>query len=658
MPQRMTAITHRLLCSGSKGSNQDAGGAQRARLKRMDQNVVIMQQGTEMHELPIIVKRCGQCDEILMSASQDKANGDGTKGFKFDTTTQNACHEAGDTLFDPMSFETDEILALLDKCSSAQTILRAIGDLLDEKLESEIIQFALLKLLECESTATLAALEAANPSYSHLVKLFCKKCDNKALMDALLTLRWMPLLSESIDAIGTELAHRSSDSCLTIVEICETIDRLVQCKCFWIAEKFWASLADQEEAINADNIKFVFEALPKLKGSRRAVVKILDRVMERAFPLMQPDAVCDILLSLERAENGHTKLINQTITCWLHTNIHSLSERQLETIVHCLNALPFSDAHVEASLERYMKAKAARIQSQTLMAEIARHTALFRLRNPIVLNVCADFFIANIDQIEPANVRSLLRPFGLTHFQPVNAMAFWAAFERYLDKHFYSIPPADVVDVLLEAILLEMFPRNHLDRVFTRNFMHTLHSVVPIVRLASVRQRLQLIDSAMTLEMQSYEGPILPRNTSQPIRLDSRIRCLLSDNEDIVESIAGDKTLTMTIFKELPHHSLYVIDLLLHPPGMGTLLKFHSFDSKLDYNGFTAVLVHVPEHYDSRQKHLIGAQQMRIRHLRRLGLNVVSLNYERMHKLSTYKAELHKYFIGQMKNALPPLKPE
>lgn len=666
--QRLNQSAHRLFCSNnnnSNGNDRDTNSTitnnnQKNRFKTIDQhNIVLIQQGTEIHELPIILKQCDQNDVITLNDNKidiENFNND-NNGFQFDTTTHNIIIENGDILLNPLSYDIDNILLLLKKSNTPISILQIINDLTENELEPDILQYAINKIYENGTHDSLQEIETNNDTYHELIKLLCKKCNNETLMDLLTKLKWKLYLNKTIDMIGTELAYRNSDSCLTIIEICETIDKLTECERNWIAEKFWCGFADQESLINENNIKFIFETLPKLKCSRRTIVKILDRVMENVFPLMKTDAVCDTLNALKICKNGHTKTIIQTITCWLNTNIHSLNENQLEHIINCLNQLPFSDAHVEMSIERYVKAKSGRIKSQTLIVEIAHHTSLYRLRNTIILNGIADYLIDNIDRIDPNNIRNIFRPFGLAYFQPINAMQFWTAFEKYLNKYFYKIPPADIVDLLLEAILLEMFPKNHIERIFTRYFMHQLHSIVPIDRLPFARQRLQLIDGAMALEIKNFDGPILPRDSNNIIKIDNRIKCLLNDNNDIIETIAGNKTLytTMTMFKELPHNNLYIIDLLFHPPGMGALLKLHSFDSKFDYGGFTAALIHLPEHYDSRQQHLIGAQRMRIRHLRKLGLKVASLNYELMRKLSTHKIELHQYFVEQMKNALLPL---
>lgn len=665
--QRQNTCAQRLYCSSNGNHTSDDGGdggdgaiaTGNPVARGIGGTLIMVQQGIEIHELPMLVKRMGKGDMIMMTSNEKEiggleANSGGNKAFEFDTTTENEIFEE----LGPIYHSTNGVLGALENSTSGESIIFLFECISMGDYENEVLYPIMKKLLVFGKKDELLSSEASCPYYHQLLLLLCKDSDTKSLLDILMVLlETRPYMANTIDTIGQELIVRNSNACLSIVETCESIEHLVRCKRNWLAEKFWSGLADQEQSINADNIKFIFEILPKLHASRRTIVRILDRVMENVFPMMKPKAVCEILRALKQTKNGHTKCIIQTITRWLNTNIQSLTEDELETIVHCLNELPFSDANAEMAIERFMKAKATRIKSQNLIVEIARHVSLFRLMNPIILDGCAEFTVHNFDRIDPLNIRNIMRPYGLISFQPKNAMAFWDGLERYLDHNFDKIPPADVIDIVLGVILLEMFPRNQIDQLFTRYFMHKLHSVVTLDKLAFVRERLQLIDTAMTLEFKDYHGPLLPRNDSHRVFMDYRAKCLLNDNVDIIERIAGGKEFytQTTMLKELPTNNLYIIDLLFHPSGMKNFIGMKAFDMTFDYNGFTAALVHMPEHYVSGQKHLIGAQNMRIRHFRRLGLKVMSLNYEKIRKLNTHKTELHEYFVEQMKNALPPL---
>lgn len=667
-------------CSDNNAANGNGGGVdendakivKQKRASALGQTVILVQQGTEIQELPIILRRYGTNEMNLVFSNEEQMenlqmnskNGD-SDGFQFDTKTVNpvAADQVPNMIENPAAIDdADSMVSALEDCVTSSTVLHTIGAMTQIELQHpDVLVTALEKIMRIESIHGLKALDASNETFQNLIEMICKRCNTQSLHTFLDQLHSMLFMNQTIDRICDEILLRNADTCLSIIEICESIERFVQCQRFDGAEKFWSGIADQEATINADNIKFLFEALPKLKVSRRAVLKILDRVIVDVFPMLKADAVCDILMALKQCRYDHTKCTLKSISCWLNTNIHSVNETQLETIVHCLTALPFSDPIIERSLERYMKAKASKIKAQTLIVEVAIHATVFRLLNVHILNGCSEFFIANAAHIEAGFVRDILRPFGVLHYQPLSSNTFWQTVERYLDANFDKMSPAHVVDVMLYAIVLEMYPVNFVHRIFNRYFMHTLHSTVPMDRLPATRSNLKLIDTAMTLECNAYRGPILPTNRTDIILVfDHRIKCVLNDNIDILTMIAGgrDAFTKFTVPSSLPYNELYLIDVLFHPAGLAPNLR-HFYENLMgrDRNVYVAALIHLPEHFDASQQYLIGAQKMRIRHLRRIGLKVVSLNYERLTRLSTHKVELRKYIVDQMKEALPALQP-
>lgn len=661
--------------NANNGDGSDEGNnkttVKQKRASALGQTVILVQQGTELQELPMILRRYGP-NEVIAFCSNEKQMKNLQKSnetadndaFPAEAKTVNPdVDNEPNVIVNPGAIDDSEsVVNAVEGCTTSDSVLHIINEMTDSELRHpDVLVTALDKIMRIETINGLKALETTNETYQNLIDLFSKQCDTRTLLDMLEQLHTMLFMSQTIDRICEEILLRNADTCLSIVEICESIERFVQCQRFDGAEKFWSGIADQESTIDAENIKFVFQALPKLKVSRRAIVKILDRVIVDIFPLLKPDAVCDILMALKECRNDHTKCILKSISWWLNTNIHAVNETQLETIVHCLTALPFSDPNIERALARYMKAKATKIKAQTLIVELAKHVTVFRLLNAHVLNGCAEFFIANATHIEAGYVRDILRPFGLLHYQPLSSSAFWQTVERYLDANFDKISPAHVVDIMLIAIILEMYPVNFVERIFNRYFMHTLHSTLPMDRLPAVRFNVKLIDTAMTLECNAHRGPILPRTPCDAmLATDNRIKCVINDNIDIITMIAGGKDAftKFTVPHSLPYNDFYVIDILFHPAGLTSHLWSYFYNNSLrDRNIYVAALIHLPEHYESSQQYLIGSQRMRIRHLRRIGLKVVSLNYERLTRLGTHKEELRQYVVDQMKQALSALEP-
>lgn len=625
----------------------------------LGQTVILVQQGIEVQELPFILRRVGQ-NEIISLCSNERevknlhkdSKESRTSGFQFDTNTvEKRTPNVGiNPVIDP-----ENIIKFMEKCETSESLLEIIEEVLTLEFDQETLVFALDKLIRINSLNGLKTLELSNSIYQKLIETFCKRCDTQELLNLLDQLRSRLFMNQTIHKVCDELLLRSSDGCLSIIEICESIERFAECKRFDGAEKFWSGISDQDNSITEQNITFVYQVLERLKVSRRMVLGILDRKIIDVFPLLNSDAVIDILMALTRCPGIHTKCTLKSLSRWLNTNIHAVTETDLETIIHSMTQLQYSDSDIESALERYMKAKATQISAQTLIVDIAKHINKFRLLNVHILNGISEFFIKNSAQINTGYIRDILQPFGVMCYPPLNSIQFWQTLEKYLATNFDRIPKVEIIDIMLVAIHLEIYPVNFIDRVFNRYFMHVLHSRLPLERLAVVRQNLKLLDTAMTLECKEYRGPMLPRDlTDNPLLIDNRIKCVINDNNDLITMIAGgaDSFTKLTVPQKLPYNSLYVIDILFHPAGMSRLWNFNSID---DRDVYVAALIHLPEHYDSSQKYLSGSQKMRIRHLRHIGLKVVSLSYERLTRLGIHQKELHEYVVAQMKQALPAI---
>ncbi|XP_055317229.1 uncharacterized protein LOC129576327 [Sitodiplosis mosellana] len=652
--------------NGTKdGNDEHAINGLKTRRHALGQAVILVQQGVEIQELPIIVRRYGQNEIVAFGSNKlplgvagltHQANNENTVPTDQSTAHISSTPNSTNVVINPVT-DCDTIIKLLEKCETGESILQMIASLPKHELEQDTLVFALEKILRIEPMQMLKSFEATNEQYQQLLNSFCRVCDTTILLNVLKQLQSMLFMNQSIEQICDEILMRNADGCLSVMEICEAVHRFVECQRFTGAEKFWAGLSDADKDINENNIKFVFEILPKLKVSRRMVVGILDKRIVEVFPLLRPNAVNDIMEAIKEGRIGcHTNDTLKAITRWLNVNIHAVNETHLEQIVHCLTALNYTDSDFESAIERYMKAKAMKIKSQTLVIEILKHVNTFRLLNSYILNGCSEFYIKEAANIDPGYLRDIVYPFGRLHFQPMNTSKFWETIETYLNINFNKISTAHIVDILLATVYLKLFPVNFIDRVFNRQFMHLLHSSTSMNELPMVREKLKLLDTALTLECSEYNGPLLPRQVGgNQVTIDNRIKRIINDNSDIIQLIAGDKTsyTTLQVPQQLPYCNLYTIDVLFHPPGFSLI----NYNKIKDRNVLVAALIHLPEYYDTSGTYLIGEQQMRIRHLRHIGLKVVSLQYTALSKLSMHRKELYEYIAEQMSQALPAIEP-
>lgn len=629
----------------------------------LGQTVILVQQGNEIQELPVIMRKFGQDELVSLCSNIVQIDGVTTSSNVnlstthdlFSQATQSADGSDAPTIsfnVNPVT-DTDVTIERLSKCQTTTEMFQVIDEVPENELTQEIVVFGIEKIVRTGSLAELKNLEDSSASYEKLLVNLCRLADNKTLLDILSHFSMFLNMARTIDRMCAELLVRNSDGCLNIIEICESIEAFVKSQRFADSEKFWAGLSDQEKEINTTNIKFVYEILPKLKISRRMVLGVLERKIIDIYSQLTPEAVCKIMDALKECKNIHTYRTFQSITAWLNVNIHNVSETQLELIIHSFTALGYTDQHIEKALERYVKAKATKIKAQTLIVEILRHTARFRILNSFILNGCSEYLIMNSDVIEPGYIRDILCPYGTINYQPLNSTSFWKTVERYLHKNFHLITPRHIIDIMLSCVYLGVYPINFVDRIFNPYFLDLVHSRTPIEHLPAIRNDLKIFDTALTLECDGYAGPMLPRDTTvRNIWTENRIKRIVNDISDQITLIAGgeENFTKMTVPQQLPYSALYIIDVLFHPPGLGRFWNFNMFK---DRNVYVATLIHLPEHYDNTGEYLTGPQAMRIRHLRSIGLKVVTLKYDTLAKLRVHRKELHEYLVERMREALP-----
>lgn len=631
----------------------------------LGQTIILVQQGTEIQELPVIMRKFCQDDVVSMCSNRiqtDDVTSSSNMNFRtacnlFAQSTaveENANKVAkamDEAAVNPIT-DPDSIIQRLDGCQSNMEMFQIIETVPGNELTPDIVVFTVEKLMRLDTLEGLKQLEDTNETYDKLLVHLCNRADNRTLLDSLNHFSMYLSMARTIDRICSELLIRNADGCLSVIEICESITAFIICKRFADAEKFWAGISDQEKDINTTNIKFIYEVLPKLKISRRMVLGVLERRVMDIYSQLSPEAVCKIVDALKECKITHSTRSFRSISAWLSLNIHSVSETQLEVIVHALTQLSYTDKQIENALERYVKAKATKIKTQTLIVEILRHVTRFRMLNTFILNGCSEYLIANADNIEPGYICDMVCPFGTLNYQPLNSIHFWKTVERFLEKHFGRLTPRHVMDIMLSCLYLEVFPINFVDRIFNPYFLDLIHTQTPINYLPAMRNNLKIFDTALTLECSRYPGPMLPRDThARPMWTDIRIKRIVNDISEQIATIAGgdDRFTKMTVPQQLPFSNLYLIDVLFHPPGLGRFWNFNTFQ---DRNVYVATLIHLPEHYDSKGQYLIGPQIMRIRHLRRIGLKVVTLKYETLSNLRVHRKELSAYLVERMREAL------
>lgn len=655
-------IIRQLFCNRVSNSNAlKILNATRNRYKadKFGHTFVLVQEGTDIRELPLIVRNvCSSdiCCEEVCSKETDIKNDELVKkiyGLKNETDRKKADEEILD------------VIRGFKKCSSVKSLVDLLEIVMLDEITPAIALCALKKIVELENfkfhlaTNKLSSILDTKPNMDYtktpilekLLDIIVKSDDHSSVVGTLelLPIDHVRVLPPNIfkNKISEEILCRVTESKLNIDDLCRSIDTFSKLNEVKTADQLWIGIMDKSQQINEKNVIQVFRILHFLKKSRKTIINMLERCLKHFWHQLSSDDFIEILYTM-RLTKCISYVILNTISRWINTNIHTMSENNLTSVINELNNTNHVDIGIIRALERYIKAKHNTLNNPILMVEIMNYCSKFNIRSPTILDGCAEY-INSGSSITASQFRDLFWPFGQLNYKPKSPLEFWKKIENIINKEFLNFKTQETIDILLSCVYLEKHPLNFVHRVFNSSFLHKLYDEGGQSEYTKVK--LKLIDQCMTLECDQYRGPILPKDKfSKSIWWDHRIKRVLKDINNSLENVfKGCKISYSIILSQFPLMSIYIIDALIHPIKYDTNCRYINF--KTNPGLCTAVLVHLPEHYCWENKHLTGIETTRIRHFRTIGLNVVSINYLQLMELK-YPAEITEYINDRYINML------
>ncbi|XP_068626760.1 FAST kinase domain-containing protein 3, mitochondrial [Battus philenor] len=594
-------------------------------------STILIENGYKVQELPIVIRKVKTLSE-KMPKVEPKHNSNNSLNYHLIQAEFKQCKDLRD------------VFSLITKCTkiTPNIALGAIERIYDLEKNPQHINFDLK--LNHTSIAKGAILDK-------LLKVLMQTEDTCTILNILKT--ESSLIEPHKHKFCDELLDRVIDNKLTLEQLCEFTRYLINnnddSKCSETIDKLWVGFIEKEHEINENNIEVLFKILPGLKSSKRTILVLLEQKLSDMWYKIKLTSMQEILGIF--IEVKYFSLQSFAILgCWFSRNIHSLDEDAVLDIITKFIHLNYTDCQVEKAVEKYMKHKSTKIKSYVLIVAILNYCLQFQIRNENILNVCNQFTIKNINDIPASFLKCLIYPYGYLNFHP-KPNEFWIIVESILIEKFDKISVSDLSSITLSFIFCGKHPFKLVNKIFTSE------NVAKICN-QDVMKRLQLIDTALSLEASEYPGPLLPKDHwLRPLTQDSRVEAILEKLSDIFTCIVKDpmKITNAVLIPNFCSDQTYLIDVLMHPSDFGRNL--HNWKAKSLKNNVTAILVHLPDHYCSDNKTLIGPQVLKIKHLRMLGMKVVSLKYFQLSQLYTLhdKPGLKKYIQGCIDNALPCL---
>lgn len=636
----------------------------RYKADRFGHTFAFIQEGTEIRELPLIVRNvCSNeicCDE--------ECTGTGEMEIKNDELVNKLNNLKNETDRKKADEEIVDVIRGFKKCSSVKSLVDLLEIVMLDEITPAVALCALKKIVELENfkfhvaTNKLSSILDTKPSIDYtktpilekLLEIIMKGDNNSAVVG---TLELIPIdrvrvlpLDTFKNKISEDILCRVTENKLNIDNLCRSIDAFSKLNEIKTADQLWIGIMEKSDQINEKNVIQVFRILHLLKKSRKTIMNLLERRLKHFWHHLCINDLIEILYII-RLTKSSSNIILKTTSRWINTNIHTMSENNLTSIVNELNNSNYVDIGIVRALERYMKAKHSTINNPLLMVEIMNYCSKFNVRSENIFEGCAKYIIQFGSNITPSQFRDLFWPFGQLNYKPKSALEFWIKVENIMNKEFHNFKTQETIDILLSCVFLEKQPLNFVHRVFNTSFLHNLYSEGGNNDYTKVK--LKIIDQCMTLESDHYRGPVLPRDKfAKSIWCDYRIKRLLKEiNSTLENTFQGYKISYSTILSQLPLMSIYIIDALVHPIKFELNSRYINF--KKHAGLCTVILVHLPEHYCWENEHLTGIETTRIRHFRKIGLNVMSINYKKILELK-YPAELTEYINNSYKSMLAP----
>lgn len=633
----------------------------RYKADKFGHSFVLIQEGSDIRELPIIVRNVCSNDICSEEECTEKTNISNDelvikiKSLKNETDRK----KADDEIID--------VIRGFKKCSSVKSLVDLLEIVMLDEITPEVALCALKKIVELENfkfhlaTNKLSSVFDTKPSIDYtktpilekLLEIIIKGNNYSAIVG---TLELIPIDRVQVlprelfkNKISEEIICGITENKLNIDDLCRSIDTFSKLNNVKTADQFWVGIMDKSDQINEKNVIQVFRILHILKKSRKTIMNMLERRLKHFWHHLNTDDLIEMLYIM-RLTKCNSNTILKTTSRWINTNIHTMTENNLISMIEELKNINYVDIGIVRALERYIKAKHSKLNSHTLMVEIINYCSKFNIRSEQIFDGCTEYIINCDSNLTPTQFKDLFWPFGQLHYKPKSAVDFWKKIENIIHKEFFNFKPQEIIDILLSCVYLEKHPLNFVHKVFNTSFLHHLYDAG---QQDYTRTKLKLIDQCLTIECDQYKGPMLPKDKfSKSIWWDFRIKRVLKEINNSLENVfQGYKISYSIILNQLPLMSIYIIDALVHPENIEINRKYINF--KQNPGLCTAILIHLPESYCWENDQLIGIEATRIRHFRKIGLNVMSINYNKLLELK-YPAEQTEYINDRYANIFTP----
>ncbi|XP_068160026.1 FAST kinase domain-containing protein 3, mitochondrial [Antennarius striatus] len=369
-------------------------------------------------------------------------------------------------------------------------------------------------------------------------------------------------------------------------------------------------------------------------GKYQKLLNAMNSHFLKVAPHMNPAAVSGMFSAL--VAFNHTNVMPLVVSLCEQAARHvpHFTDEELTAVLLALMHFDHSNHSFVEALENYVPKMTFSSHPETVTTVI-HFFGHMSILSPSVVDAIAESFVYRADCYSTSQVTKHIMALGKLGYLPPNANKVFRKVEHILYTRFSQFQPHMLLNLFHSCILVERFPLNFVDKVFSVFFLLKVHD--PNIKLNwHARAQLTQLWMAFTLECPFYEGPMLHSK--------NRVKSLLASGHSLETPM--DLHLFNSVQSALVHllgspsyfdfnvltPNCYTLDVEIKLNQKGYVLPTHNTE---DVTHRLALCIDGKNRFTTNKRQLLGKEATKQRHLRLLGYELIQVPYYELEKLKS-----------------------
>ncbi|CAJ1082492.1 FAST kinase domain-containing protein 3%2C mitochondrial [Xyrichtys novacula] len=378
-----------------------------------------------------------------------------------------------------------------------------------------------------------------------------------------------------------------------------------------------------------------------IDGKCRNLLNAMHTHAATVIASMGPSAVSQILNALVVLNQTQAMPLVISLCKQAVRHVPHFTDEELTAVLGALMHFGHSDHFFVEAMERYVPTMVFTSHPETV-TKVSQFFSRRNILSPTVLDPIAESFIYRADDYSTSQVARQIMAFGKLGYVPPNADNLFRKVENILHSRFSHFQPRTLLNLLHSCTLVERFPVNYMDKVFSNFFLQQLQDQGTGMDHYILAQLTQMY-MTIKLECPFYKGPKLhPKHRIKSFLLmgrsiESPLDMLLYNvvKVGLVDLLGSRSYFASRVLT--PY--CYTIDVEMKLDEKGYVLPA---SRHADVHKRIALCIDGEKRFTTNQRQLLGKEAIKQRHLRCLGYEVVQIPFYEFEELRS-KSDIVNY---------------